>query len=195
MANAPKHRDALVRTAVRLFRRQGYSGTGLQQILAESGAPKGSLYHYFPGGKQEIGAAAVERAGELVAETLETLARRHATPEAFVRAYFRQYASWMEESGFRSGCPIATTLLETVPDSEAIAAAGSAALGRWVEIMAGVFERGGLDGRSARRRARLVIASLEGALILARTACSAAPLRDIARELAAAFTPRGSSGR
>jgi hypothetical protein len=54
MANAAKHKDALVCTAMRLFRRQGYASTGLQQILSESGAPKGSLYHYFPGGKEGL---------------------------------------------------------------------------------------------------------------------------------------------
>ena len=63
MANAARHREALVRTAMRLFRRQGFSGTGLQEILAESGAPKGSLYHYFPGGKEAIGAAARSATG------------------------------------------------------------------------------------------------------------------------------------
>jgi len=187
MANARMHREALVEAAMRLFRRQGYAGTGLQQILAESGAPKGSLYHYFPGGKEEIGAAAVKLAGALVAETLEALAERHATPEAFVRAYFGQYARWMEESGFHSGCPIATTLLETVPGSAPIAAAGAAALARWGGIMAGVFQSGGLDARAARRRAQLTIASLEGALILARTAGSGAPLRDVARGLVEGF--------
>ena len=58
MANAAKHKDSLVRTAMRLFRRQGYASSGLQQILAESKAPRGSLYHYFPGGKEELGEAA-----------------------------------------------------------------------------------------------------------------------------------------
>jgi TetR/AcrR family transcriptional repressor of lmrAB and yxaGH operons len=187
MPNTPKHRDELVRTAMRLFRRQGYSGTGLQQILAESGAPKGSLYHYFPGGKDEIGAAAVELAGTLVAETLADLAARHASPAAFLRAYFRTYAGWMEESGFQSGCPIATTLLETAPNSPAITAAGDAALSRWLEIMQEVFRRDGLDAAAARRRAQLTIASLEGALLLARTARSRAPLQNVARALVEAI--------
>lgn len=168
---------------MRLFRRQGYAGTGLQQILAESGAPKGSLYHYFPGGKEAIGAAAVELAGGLVAETLEDLAKRHARPTAFVRAYFRQYAAWMQESEFRSGCPIATTLLETAPASASITAAGEAALARWTAIIASVFERDGLDARAARRQAGLAIAALEGALLLARATTSTAPLREVARAL------------
>jgi len=74
MANAQKHKENLVRTAMRLFRKQGYASTGLQQILADSGAPKGSLYHYFPGGKESLGEAAVAMAGRLIGEMLTDLA-------------------------------------------------------------------------------------------------------------------------
>ena len=140
MANAAKHKHNLVRSAVRLFRRQGYSATGVQQILDLSEAPKGSLYHYFPGGKEAIGEAAVELAGEMVAEALEQLAAKHQSPSAFIVAYCKQYADWMEESGFQSGCPIATTLLETAPLSEPITAAGIAAVDSWIEIIGSVFK-------------------------------------------------------
>ncbi|HEX9327041.1 MAG TPA: helix-turn-helix domain-containing protein, partial [Reyranella sp.] len=100
MANAAKHKDSLVRTAMRLFRRQGYASSGLQQILAESEAPRGSLYHYFPGGKEELGEAAVTLAATLMGEMLADLASRHKTPDAFVKAYCRTMAKWMEESDF-----------------------------------------------------------------------------------------------
>lgn len=168
MAKARQHKENLVDAAMRLFRRQGYAATGLQQILELSGAPKGSLYHYFPGGKEAIGEAAVTRAGERVAETLERLAAEHASPQAFVHAYFAQYADWMQESEFRSGCPIATTLLETAPLSAQITQAGLTAIGRWVGIIASVFERAGADPRDADRDAHFAIAALEGALVLAR---------------------------
>jgi TetR/AcrR family transcriptional repressor of lmrAB and yxaGH operons len=183
LANAAKHKDNLVRTAVRLFRRQGYAATGVQQILERSGAPKGSLYHYFPGGKEAIGEAAVELAGRLVAETLEGLAARHRTPAGFVVAYCKQYADWMEESDFRSGCPIATTLLETAPLSEAITSAGAAAIDSWIAIIAAVFQRSGADARVARQRAELTVAALEGALILSRAAQSRQPILNVGRAL------------
>lgn len=183
MANTPIHRAALVEAAMRLFRRQGYAGTGLQQILAESGAPKGSLYHYFPGGKEEVGAAAVELAGDLVADFLNEISARHESAGSFIRAYFRQYAKWMKESRFSSGCPIATTLLETAPDSQIITAAGQAAILKWTAIIAGVFKRNGYAAAASQRHAQLTIASLEGALILSRTAGSATPLGQVARAL------------
>jgi TetR/AcrR family transcriptional repressor of lmrAB and yxaGH operons len=181
MGKAAVHRENLVRTAMRLFRRQGYASTGLQQILSESGAPKGSLYHYFPSGKEALGEAAVELAGAMIHEMLADLAGRHREPKAFVRAYARVMAGWMEESGFRSGCPVATTLLETAPDSPTITAAGARAIDAWVEVVADVLERAGDARRVARERARLIIAAMEGALILARVRQSTRPILDVAK--------------
>ncbi len=180
MANVAKHRGALVQTAMRLFRRQGYASTGLQQIVTESGAPRGSLYHYFPAGKEALGAAAVALAGERMHQTLVELAERHAEPRAFLRAYCETMAGWMAESDFRSGCPIATTLLETAPQSPEITAAGIRAIDRWIGVIAGVFARAGGTRAETRRRAQLVIAALEGALILARVRRSTRPILDVA---------------
>jgi TetR/AcrR family transcriptional repressor of lmrAB and yxaGH operons len=181
VGRAAKHRESLVRTAMRLFRRQGYAGTGLAQIVAESGAPKGSLYHYFPSGKEALGEAAVDLAGGLMRETLEDLAARHAEPAAFLRAYCRTMAGWMEESGFASGCPVATTLLETAPQSPAITAAGERAIDGWIDVVAEVLARGGLSAREARMRGQLVVAAMEGALVLARVRRSTRPILDVAK--------------
>src|ERR1700684_2874733 len=74
MPALPKHRQPIINTAVTLFRRQGYSRTGLNEIVDVSGAPKGSLYHYFPLGKSSIAVAAVKEAGVRVAATLAKLA-------------------------------------------------------------------------------------------------------------------------
>ena len=181
MPRPAKHREALVRNAMRLFRRQGYASTGLQQIVDESGAPKGSLYHYFPSGKEGLAEAAVDMAGGLLAETLEGLAARHRDPKAFVQAYCRTLAGWMEESGFQSGCPIATTLLENAPRSRAITAAGRRAIDSWIAIIAGVLTRGGARPSDARRQAELIVAAMEGALILARVRKSKAPILGVGR--------------
>lgn len=181
MPQAAMHKDNLVRSAMRLFRRQGYASTGLQQILAESGAPKGSLYHYFPNGKESLGEAAVGLAATLISEMLDGLAQRHSDPKAFLRAYCRTMAGWMEESDFRSGCPIATTLLENAPQSPAITQAGLEAIDGWVEIVAGVLVRAGMERREARVKGQLVVAAMEGALILARVRRSRKPILDVAK--------------
>ncbi|MBY0275375.1 TetR/AcrR family transcriptional regulator [Candidatus Binatia bacterium] len=166
---------------MRLFRRQGYASTGLQQIVAESGAPKGSLYHYFPSGKEALGEAAVTLAGGLVREMLEAHAVKHADPSAFLRAYARTMAGWMADSDFRSGCPVATTLLETAPASPTITAAGAQAIDGWIEVIGGVFERAGVEPREARTKAQLVVAAMEGALLLARVRRSTRPILDVAK--------------
>lgn len=184
MARPALHRDTLVRTAMRLFRRQGYASTGLQQILSESAVPKGSLYHYFPGGKEALGEAAVILAGELVTELLQELAARHdGDAPAFVAAYCRTMAGWMEESGFQSGCPIATTLLETVPQSPALTAAGAQVLDTWCEVIGGVFRSAGVPAADCRERAELLIAAVEGALLVARVRRSPDPIVNVAQAL------------
>lgn len=181
MARAALHKENLVRTAMRLFRRQGYASTGLQQIVAESGAPKGSLYHYFPSGKEALGEAALTLAGGMMHEMLAGLAVRHTSPKRFLRAYCEVMAGWMEESGFRSGCPVATTLLETAPDSPAITAAGQRAIDGWIDVVAGVLGRDGMPPREAKARAQLVIAAMEGALLLSRIRRSTRPILDVAK--------------
>jgi TetR/AcrR family transcriptional regulator, lmrAB and yxaGH operons repressor len=180
MANAAKHKDALVRTAMRLFRRQGYASTGLQQILSESGAPKGSLYHYFPGGKEELAEAAVRLAAKRIGDMLLEHSVRHKTTAAFVKAYCATMAEWMEESNFRSGCPIATTMLETAPHSPALTRAGVEALAHWTGIIAAVFTAEGVSKREARTKAQNLVATMEGALLLARVRQSSRPIMDIA---------------
>lgn len=180
MANAAKHKDGIVRTAMRLFRQQGYASTGLQQILAESGAPKGSLYHYFPGGKEELGEATVRLAAKLMGEMLSQHAAHHKTPAGFVKAYCTTMAGWMEQSEFRSGCPIATTMLETAPQSPDLTRAGVEALDHWASIIAPVFVAAGATKGEARAKAQTLIAAMEGALLLARVRQSARPIMDIA---------------
>ncbi|MEE4361568.1 MAG: helix-turn-helix domain-containing protein [Pseudomonadales bacterium] len=185
MPRPARHRGALIRAAVKLFREQGYAATGLAEILAESGAPRGSLYHYFPGGKEALGAAAVRAAGAVVLRTLEDIAADVPDAGAFLRAYGERLAGWMAASQWRAGCPIATTLLETVPASEAITAAGNEVLDAWTGLIASVHERDGMAADAAARRAEAVIAAVEGALILARVRQSGEPLRRILNDLAA----------
>ena len=187
MAQAPRHRDAIVQTAARLFRQQGFAATGLNQIVEESGAPKGSLYHYFPEGKEAIGAAAVAWAGERVVQTLAGLDSETDSPGELVRRYADLLGGWMASSDFRDGCPIATTLLETAPRSAAIRDAGAVALADWARVFGDALRARGAEPLRAARLAALAVAAIEGALLQARVAESRQPLLDAAEELALAF--------
>jgi TetR/AcrR family transcriptional repressor of lmrAB and yxaGH operons len=181
-----RHRDRIVHAAIRLFRQKGFASTGLAEILEKSGAPRGSLYHHFPGGKEEIGAEAVRVAGEVVSETLRDLLRRTEDGATFVAAYGALLARWVSASEFRDGCPIATTLLETTPDSARLAAVGEQALADWCEVIAAAFTRDGVAPTPARAHAEFVVAAVEGALLLARVQRSVEPIGRVTDRLARA---------
>lgn len=196
MAMPAQHRQALVRAAVALFRKQGFAATGLSEILARSGAPKGSLYHYFPGGKAELGEAAVRQAGATVASTLRQLRDQAPGAADMIQAYVDLLASWMRKSNWRDGCPITTTLLETAGDLPAIAAAGREAFADWAAVLTAALESEGIDPARARRLARFAISALEGALVQAKVERDAAPLLEVRDELVDLFrsASRGAAG-
>jgi TetR/AcrR family transcriptional regulator, lmrAB and yxaGH operons repressor len=187
MSAPPRHRGAIVRAAAALFRRNGYAATGINEIAEVSGAPKGSLYHYFPGGKDQIAEAAVRFAGAGVVATLEKLEQEHDTAASMITAYCKLLAGWMAKSGFRDGCPIATTLLESAPQSADMTAAGREAFAGWCTVIARALVRDGFDRAEASRLATLAVAAIEGALILARVEASAAPIDDVAKSLGGAL--------
>ncbi len=184
MAKTALHKDNLVQAAAKLFREQGYAATGLNEVLSKSGAPKGSLYYYYPEGKVALGVAAITLSGKGASLTLQNLRTQCKGPADFIEQYAGLLAGWMETSGFRSGCPIATILLETCPNSSKLQSAGTAVFEQWLAIISGVFLDSGYEAEEAAAASLLVISSLEGALILSRTLSSSAPLRDVGRQLA-----------
>jgi TetR/AcrR family transcriptional regulator, lmrAB and yxaGH operons repressor len=185
MAAQAKHRQAIVDAAVTLFRQNGYAATGLADIVAASGAPKGSLYYYFPNGKAQIAEAAVREAGRRVAETVQGLAAKAASGGDLVKAHARLLAHWMAQSGYRDGSPITTVLLENAPADDAITAAGAEAQREHRRIIAERLEADGFSPRRATRLAVLATAALDGALVQARIEQSGAPLIAAAEEFAA----------
>ena len=183
MGARAKHQKALLMAAAKLFRRQGFQGTSTAQILALSGAPRGSLYHYFPGGKQEIGAVAIGEAGRLVANTLGALAKKASNPLEFIDLYAGELTAWLERSSFQDGCPIATTLLETAAQSEPMASEGAKAFTAWRSIIAEMLADHGLAPDRTVGVATIIISTIEGALILAKTEKSTKPVIIAASEL------------
>src|SRR5437867_1431285 len=101
-------RTRLVETTARLLRTQGFYGTGLNQIIAESSTPRGSLYFHFPGGKEELTVEALRQSGVRMTELLRSTFDAHPDPGEALRAYVHAAARAMEKSGWRRGCPIAT---------------------------------------------------------------------------------------
>jgi TetR/AcrR family transcriptional regulator, lmrAB and yxaGH operons repressor len=177
MAKASDSKGKTLAAAAKLFRQQGYHGTALHDILAAAGSPRGSLYFHFPGGKEEIGEAALALAGEAVRQGIAAAAGASASAEIFLVRIVRSMASELERSDYREGCPIATTALETSAQSEALATATRNAFQKWeLEIKRGL-ERFGMMSADADLVATLVLSQLEGALLLARTYRSLEPIR------------------
>ena len=183
MPAQPKHRQSIIDTCVTLFRRKGYAGTGLNDIVEASRAPKGSIYHYFPAGKPSIAVAAIEEAGQRVAATLRQLAADHTSAADTIVAHAGLLASWMKKSGFRDGCPITTILLELAPADRVIAAAGRQVYAARIEIIADKLIADGHSSDRAGRLAMLSVSALQGALIQARVDRSETPILTAAQEL------------
>lgn len=187
MTGKVTQKDKIVRATAKLLRRRGYAATGLSDIIESSRAPKGSVYYYFPGGKDEIAAATVRYSGDKVTRTLQDLAITTDTPAALLRSYGGLVAGWMSDSGFRDGCPITTVMLETAPDKPDIATAGQAAFASWSDVLKARLIASGVKPDRATALSRLAIMALEGALILARVEASSKPILLATNEIASLF--------
>ena len=177
-------RTRLLDTAGQLFRCQGFHATGLDELLRRSGTPKGSLYHYFPGGKEQL---AIETLGHVAAELEQrtsALLSSRRDPLKALRKLLQFTAKSLAESGFRDGCPIAAVTLEVASDRESIREACEQGFQNWLKVFVQHLRHAGLTETRAKSIATLFLASLEGGLILSRAQKSVAPLNAIANELA-----------
>lgn len=184
MPPAPKHKDNIIDAAITLFRQRGYSATGLNDIVSASGAPKGSVYHYFPNGKASIAAAAVETAGERVTATLEKIAAEKSTVGDVLKAHAALLGQWLRDSEFRDGCPITTVLLEMAPKDRVVTVAGRHAFGARNNLLSERLVAEGWTSEAADQMAMLCTCALQGALVQARIDRSARPLEQVAATLA-----------
>jgi TetR/AcrR family transcriptional repressor of lmrAB and yxaGH operons len=183
MAKASDSKGKTLAAAAGLFRQQGYHGTALHDILAAGGSPRGSLYFHFPGGKEEIGETALTLAGEAVRQAIAKAAETSENAETFLVRIARGMASDLEKSGFKEGCPIATTALETSAQSEVLGAATRGAFQKWEHEIKRGLGRFGMVPEEAELVATSVLSQLEGALLLARTYRSLEPMHRAERAL------------
>ncbi len=169
-------RDRLVRTTSRLLRKQGYGATGLNQVMAEAQAPKGSMYFHFPGGKEELAAAAVEYFSERVIRALDEGLDRADTVAEAVAAFFDNYIEHIERTDFAEGCAVATVALDAAAAHDALATATGRALRRWIDRFAEALEAEGRSAAEAHGLATLIIAAIEGTIVIGKGERSTEPL-------------------
>jgi TetR/AcrR family transcriptional regulator, lmrAB and yxaGH operons repressor len=176
-------RDQIVNTACHLMEHQGYHATGLNQILTESGAPKGSLYYYFPGGKEELTVEAIERTSLAITKRLQESMDNCDPPAMALKAFLYSLAGYIEASNYGAGGPITAIAIEAASISERLRLACRDAYCSWQAVLEEKFIRSGFPAERAKRLATLVIAAIEGAIILCRSEKSVAPLHAVAHEL------------
>lgn len=184
MARQSDRKLDIVRAAARLFRRHGYANTGLSEILADAEAPKGSLYHYFPGGKEDIGIAAISYSNAHIVKRMQLAFDETPDGPAMMRRVARGFAAWLEETDFTEGCAIATTVLEVTPASRRIRESGRDVYRGWRQIIATKLEADGLSSDDARRLAALSLSTVLGGLIIARVETDVTPLIEAGEEAA-----------
>jgi AcrR family transcriptional regulator len=171
-------RDRILYATAELFRRRGYNGTGLKQVVAEADAPFGSLYHHFPGGKAELGDEVIRKAGAFFQALVTAVYDEEAAPEDAIRAVFQGAGETLVATDYEDACPIATVALEVASTDDRLRQATADVFEQWT---AALTERLG-----DRAQALAVIAALEGAFVLCRASRSTEPM-EAAGAMAAAL--------
>jgi AcrR family transcriptional regulator len=176
-------RDRMIQSAALLFRENGYSGTGFRDVIEHSGAPRGSIYHHFPGGKEQLAAETVAWAAALIERRIARAAQ-YGDPIAALGIFVDSWREVLEDSNFRAGCPVVAVAAEADVGTTATDAA-AAAFARWQDLIARTLLDAGVSRIDARRLATTVVAAIEGAILLCRVRRDIRPLRDVHRALEA----------
>lgn len=176
-------RDRLVQAMSRALQRRGYHGVGVAELLAAAGAPKGVLYHHFPGGKQALAVAAIEATAAHITGSLKRLVAAQADPLPTLAAWLAMAEQQLVRSGYERGCPLATVALETTADDGPLRAALAQAFTQIRQGLAALLVGGGIDPGRAGGLAALTVSAYEGALMQARVAANSQPMAEAASAL------------
>jgi AcrR family transcriptional regulator len=182
---ATSTRERIVESSAELFRRQGYNGTGVKQIVTEAGAPFGSLYHFFPGGKEQLGAEVIRTSGAMYLQLLGEVAGPAPDVATGIEWFFAGAAETLVETDYADACPIATVALEVASTNETLRRATADAFESWIVAATSYFGGAGIPTTRARELALAVLCLLEGAFVFSRAQRSTDPMR-AAGECAAA---------
>jgi AcrR family transcriptional regulator len=169
-------RARIVDASAILFRRQGYAATGVKQIVAEADAPFSSLYHFFPGGKDELAADTIHSSGGMFQQLVEAVFDSAPDVVTGVRNCFTGAAETLRQTDYADACPIATVALEVASTNEPLRQATAEVFESWIGSATDRFTAAGIGDGSARELAIGLITSLEGAFVLSRAMRSTEPL-------------------
>jgi TetR/AcrR family transcriptional regulator, lmrAB and yxaGH operons repressor len=183
-------RDQILMTAWRLFESQGYHATGINQIITESGVPKGSFYHYFPDGKEGLAIEAVEAISSGMSEKVREVCANDADCVSAIGGLFRGIAAHLEKSDYQHGGPLTTVALETATTNERLNLACREAYNEILRELVIQLSAGGFPEDDARDLSTMIVSGLEGGILLSRTFHSTDPMEQIARQMEAVMRNR-----
>ena len=186
-------RDRIVRSAAALVRERGVHGVGLRQIVAHADGPRGSLQRYFPGGKTQLITEALNLAGAEVLEETESGLRDATTLDDAIDAIFAPWRRVLVESNFTMGCPLAATVIDAGGDDR-LRQEACALLDQWRDSVHAALLDFGARESTAEDDASVLLAALEGALILSRASQSTQPLDTVQRFFTTSLTEAAQPG-
>jgi AcrR family transcriptional regulator len=163
-------KERILDASSELFRRQGLTGTGIKQILDQAKAPFGSLYHHFPGGKDELAAETVKRAGAYYGQLVTEKLLAEPDVVSGVREAFVAAGRDLAASSYADACPIETVALEVASTNERLRLATAEVFDSWLDGLTALLRSEGIEATQARALAHTILSALEGAFVLARAA-------------------------
>ncbi|MFJ7073754.1 TetR/AcrR family transcriptional regulator [Streptomyces sp. NPDC098781] len=178
-------RERMVFSAAQLIRRDGVAATGMREVAAHAGAPRGSLQHYFPGGKEQLVNEALGWAGRYASDRVARFlaALDEPTPGGLFALMVRQWTDEYEAVGFAGGCPVAAATVDCAESIDSTREAAAAAFATWTGPVTVALVDMGVPDERAGALATLMISALEGAILMARAERDVRPLTTVAREL------------
>jgi AcrR family transcriptional regulator len=180
-------RASMVRGAASLIRTRGVNATSFSDVLAESGAPRGSIYHHFPNGKEQLAGDAIRWTSERV--LAHQRACRASTPAGVLDCFIDMWRQVVVASGGTAGCVVAGVAIDTPAADRVLIDVVRATFRSWVDLLADQLAAVGVPARRASRVAVATVAGMEGALILCRAEGNSAPLETVAAELKRLLPP------
>lgn len=178
-------KERIIQTAARLFQQQGYNATGLNQIVKESSAPKGSLYYYFPNGKEELGVAAVRLIQDNIEYRIRSYLAKEKNAVQAVQALIRATAQAVIRMEWINFCTVSLIALETNQKSEPLREACHAANAAWARAFADKLLDSGFVKEQAEELGILIQIIVDGALINSLSLNDTRPLHIAAERIPA----------
>jgi AcrR family transcriptional regulator len=169
-------KDRIMSSSAELFRRQGYTGTGMKQIVAAANAPFGSVYHFFPGGKEQLGEQVIRSSGAMYMQLFAAIALESSDVLDAVERFFSGAAQTLRDTDYQDACPIATVALEVASTSEPLRLATAEVFDAWIDALAAYLLAAGVSAERAGELALCVLSLLEGAFVFSRAKRSTEPL-------------------